>query len=295
MTETDLTKPLQDSIAAVEAKKLPKTLSQMSNEETLEYNERLKFQALLNKPKTLVQKLCEIMGAVGYTQKTGWNDAQKYHYVTEADIAEKIRPELAKRNVIIFPTMVKNERTRLERPMKEYTKFSYATDVLMKWTVVDGDTGEAFECEIPGCSESPGDKGVYVAMTGSEKYLLMKLFLLPTGDDPEDDANEPVSTKEAIKDQKTKAAKDIGEKKAAEIASNTQQSLFYVWHDESQTAEITGAESLKTANKDLLKPLWSAAARAIICNADQLEALKYEFEQRKVMFRPLKAANGATA
>lgn len=150
--------------------------------------------------RTLVQKLCEVMAAVGYTQKTGWNEAQKYHYVTEADIAEKIRPELAKRNVIIFPTMVSTTRTKIERNYFDKfdkcmkTKESWAVDVLMRWTVVDGETGEQFICEIPGCSESPGDKGVYVAITGSEKYLLMKLFLLPTGDDPEDVSNEPVGT-----------------------------------------------------------------------------------------------------
>jgi hypothetical protein len=72
---------------------------------------------------------------------------------------------------------------------------------------------------------------------------------------------------------------------------NGQEALFYVWYDESQTAEITGAESLKTAHKDLLKKLWNPAARALIANADQLESLKYELEQRKVEFRPLKAAN----
>lgn len=244
------------------------------------------------KPKTLVQKLCEVMAAVGYTQKTGWNEAQKYHYVTEADIAEKIRPELASRSVIIFPTLVKHERNRLDRIKYDKPTVSYATDIVMKWTIVDGDTGEAMECEIPGCSESPGDKGVYVAMTGSEKYLLMKLFLLPTGDDPESDDNEPVATKEAVKEGKKAAAQKVAQDKIeAGISSGTLQGLFYVWHDESQSAEITGSESLKTANKDLLKPLWSAAARAIIANADQLEALKYELEQRKVIFRPLKAAS----
>lgn len=243
--------------------------------------------------KTLVQKLCEVMAAVGYTQKTGWNEAQKYHYVTEADIAEKIRPELAKRNIFIFPTLVKVERSKLERvSFKGEVRTSYATDLVMRWTIVDGDSGEERVCEIPGCSESPGDKGVYVAMTGSEKYLLVKGFLLPTGDDPEDDANEPKDTKEALHEGKKAAAKKVAEGKIdAAIAPGSAQSLFYVWHDESQTAEITGAESLKTANKDLLKPLWSAAARAIICNADQLEALKYELEQRKVLFRPLKAAS----
>lgn len=257
----------------------------------------------VSKPKTLVQKLCEVMAAVGYTQKTGWNEAQKYHYVTEADIAEKIRPELAKRGVIIFPTMVSNTRTKLERNYFDKfdkcmkTKESWAVDVLMRWTVVDGDSGEMFVCEIPGCSESPGDKGVYVAITGSEKYLLMKLFLLPTGDDPEDDANEPVGTKEAaqavgkkkVEDLTAKLAESIEEAKKRKPNGEAEPALFFVWYNESQAAEITGAESLKTAHKDLLGPLWSKAARAIMANAEQLDTLKYTFEQRGVPFRQLQA------
>jgi hypothetical protein len=68
-------------------------------------------------------------------------------------------------------------------------------------------------------------------------------------------------------------------------------SLFYCWHNESQTAEITGAESLKKLNKDLLKNLWSANARAIIANAEQLEYLKLRLEERGVPFAQLKAAS----
>jgi hypothetical protein len=183
--------------------------------------------------KTLVQKLCEVMGAVGYTQKTGWNEAQKYHYVTEADIAEKIRPELAKRNVIIFPTLVSTTRTKIERNYFDKfdkcmkTKESWAVDVLMRWTVVDGDNGEQFVCEIPGCSESPGDKGVYVAITGSEKYLLMKLFLLPTGDDPEDDANEPAGSKEA--------AKAVGAAKVAELKAKKAEAVNVLFYTEPES------------------------------------------------------------
>lgn len=30
-----------------------------------------------------------------------------------------------------------------------------------------------------------GDKAIYKAITGAQKYVLMKTFLIPTGDDPE--------------------------------------------------------------------------------------------------------------
>lgn len=158
------------------------------------------------------------MAAVGYIQKTGKNDAQNYKYATEADVAEMMRDELAKRQVFIFPSLVSCSRTRVERPgypakqldgsMKDTVKVSYATDLVMRWTFCDGESGETMECDIPGCSETPGDKGVYVAMTGSEKYLLMKAFLIPTGDDPESNDNEPGGTKE---DAQAVAARKLAE------------------------------------------------------------------------------------
>jgi len=251
------------------------------------------------KAKNLVQKLCEVMAAVGYTQKTGWNEAQRYHYVTEADIAEKIRPELAKRNVIIFPTLVSTTRTSLTRPMKDYVKTSYATDVVMRWTVVDGDSGEQFVCDIPGCSESPGDKGVYVAITGSEKYLLMKLFLLPTGDDPEDTSNEPTGTTEAAQAVGKAKLSKLKEKIAGTAPESQEQPpdkpivLFSVAL-ERDLFEISGDSYIMQANSDILlkhgiKHVDKKVGRATVrTNAEGLDAFKYLFEQRGGMLKALK-------
>src|SRR5699024_6730814 len=35
--------------------------------------------------------------------------------------------------------------------------------------------------------QDAGDKAVYKAITGATKYALMKVFMIPTGDDPEQD------------------------------------------------------------------------------------------------------------
>src|SRR5271155_3070352 len=173
-------------------------------------------------PKTLVQKLCEVMKAVGYLQKKGNNAKQEYKYIREADVVAKMRDEFASRNVFIFPTMLHHERTKLSKIEYDKVKESYVTDLVMRWTFVDGDSGEERVCDIPGCSASPGDKGVYVAMTGSEKYLLMKSFLLPTGDDPEDDANEEQGSKEAAKAVGDAKVADL-KRKAAKSPANGQE------------------------------------------------------------------------
>lgn len=159
-------------------------------------------EAIEEKPKPtldpkrgLVIKLCEIMAAVGYLQKKGNNEKQSYKYIREADVVAKMRDEFASRNIFIFPSLVHHENVKMVKTAYDKTTENYQTNIVMRWTIVDGDTGQERVCEIPGSSASPGDKGVYVAMTGSEKYLLMKGFLLPTGDDPEDDANEEKESK----------------------------------------------------------------------------------------------------
>jgi RecT family len=64
--------------------------------------------------------------------------------------------------------------------------------------------------------------------------------------------------------------------------------LFYIYHAASHTSEITGSQDVLKAHRELLKPLWDANAKAIVANDEQLESLKYQFEQRGVIFRELK-------
>lgn len=214
------------------------------------------------KPKSLVMKLCEVMAKVKYIQKLGRNSAQSYNYATEADVADALRGELAERHIFIFPNVVKNERVKLERVnFKGEIKSSFATDLEMEWTFVDGETGEKFTCRIPGCSESPGDKGVYVAMTGSEKYLLMKSFLIPTGDDPENDANEPQGSKEAaqaVGKEKVAQAAKAGNKTAQaalareESGNGRVDTLFYIFPEKhnGNVAEFFNVGQYLGSNQD---------------------------------------------
>src|ERR1700704_1155906 len=64
--------------------------------------------------RSLVRKLAEVMGAVERVAKMGRNDYHKYDYVTEADLADAVRGELAKRQVFIFPSIKKCARAPLD-------------------------------------------------------------------------------------------------------------------------------------------------------------------------------------
>lgn len=138
------------------------------------------------KPKSLATKLAEVMGAVSHVEKRGVNDYHKYKYATEADVAAAVRKELAQRSVIMVPNLV----DYAEREMTtQKGQVEYVSRVTMEYTLIDGETGERLSFRMPGAGQDRGDKGLFKAITGSEKYALLKLFLLPTGDDPEGDTD----------------------------------------------------------------------------------------------------------
>src|SRR5690606_22326240 len=124
---------------------------------------------------TLVKKLAKIMGEIGSVQKTGRNDFHKYDYVEEHVLVNSVRGKLAEAGIFIFPSV------------EEHTQNGSLATVLMKFTIVDGETGESFETYIAGQGDDKGDKAYYKAYTGAVKYFIMKTFLIPTGDDPEAD------------------------------------------------------------------------------------------------------------
>jgi len=58
---------------------------------------------------------------------------------------------------------------------------------LVTWQITDGETGEFVNFQSVGSGSDSTDKAVYKAMTGALKYALLLGFLIPTGDDPENE------------------------------------------------------------------------------------------------------------
>jgi hypothetical protein len=121
----------------------------------------------------LQQKIARITGMVGGVPKRGYNAFHKYAYVMEADLVGAVRQYLAAAGIIIIPNA---------------HKWEFHGEICMvdvEYIVTDGN--ESFTFSMPGAGSDRGDKGVYKAVTGSQKYALMKLFKIETGDDPEAD------------------------------------------------------------------------------------------------------------
>lgn len=137
--------------------------------------------------RSLFRKLSEVMAAVTHVSKTGHNKFHNYDYATEADIVASVRKAMAERHLVLVHDTEKVEVKDLAR--KNGTE-RLAT-LTVRFTVHDGDSGESMSFHVLGEGTDSGDKATYKALTGAVKYALLKLFLIPTGDDPEKDDDAP--------------------------------------------------------------------------------------------------------
>lgn len=131
------------------------------------------------KPLKLLKKLHNIMVAIESIPKNGYNSAQSYHYATEADVLEAFRKELIKEQVFITSS--------LESVESKPEGYGVLTTVTMSYIIYDLDSDESLPLIFAGQGMDKGDKGIYKAYTGSNKYFLLKTFWLPTYEDPEND------------------------------------------------------------------------------------------------------------
>lgn len=136
-------------------------------------------------PKKLYKKLVEVLAEVGSVKKSGMNTHQSYAYMTEKDLVDSLRQELAKRGIFIFTSVENVERD----------KETHVTTVITQHTFWDEETEEHFTVQGAGQGYDKQDKGIYKAQTGAMKYFLMKNFLISSDDDPENEgAKKPVSS-----------------------------------------------------------------------------------------------------
>jgi hypothetical protein len=161
----------------------------------------------MSETKSLVRKLTEVMQKVKHIPKNGYNKFHKYHFATESDVAEKVREELAERCVMMIPDVTKME-TREHKNRSGATE--YIVTVWMKFTFMDGESGEEIVFNSVGEGQDAGDKGSYKAITGAQKYALLKAFMIPTGDDPEADTDADKRNKGDDKTPSNKPDKPSG-------------------------------------------------------------------------------------
>jgi hypothetical protein len=159
-------------------------------------SEQIRFEGENKDIAKLVTKLVDVLKNCKAVKKSGMNTAQKYQYATEADILEVVRDQLVKNKIFVFSSSNTKEVITME---KLYKGEKQGENVL---AVVNGE--HAFTCGETGARVVVGstgtgwdmtDKGVFKAITGLNKYMFSKNFMIESEDDPERDNANPSYTK----------------------------------------------------------------------------------------------------
>lgn len=162
--------------------------------------------------------MASIAKDIGWIEKGGTNDAQKYKFVQESDVVAKLKPALAEAGVIVVPThrLISVVPFTTARGSQQFL-----TTIESTFSFTDG--AEFINVQTIGQGADTGDKGVYKAMTGAKKYALLQAFLLATGDDPEiardDERSETTkrSTKPAVSNDAKQADSGNGKPDSIDI------------------------------------------------------------------------------
>jgi hypothetical protein len=132
------------------------------------------------------QKLIEIRKSVRYLAKD--NKGYQYSYVSSAQALASVREAMNATGVLIIPDVLSSGIT--ERETKSGGR-QYMTELHMRYTLVNAeDPKDTISIIWYGQGVDDAEKGVGKALTYAEKYLILKLFNIPTDkDDPDRHAN----------------------------------------------------------------------------------------------------------
>jgi len=128
-------------------------------------------------PLAVLKKLHLIQADIDKMDKDGWNDFSKYKYLSETQITLKIK-QLFDKHKVLFTY---NEE--IVDKYRDGTMLEVAVRVF--YTFWDTESGSHYRGFVDGVARDKGDKAVWKAITGAVKYIYMKTFNIPTGDDAE--------------------------------------------------------------------------------------------------------------
>ena len=218
---------------------------------TEQVQETVQEQPKLN----LYQKIHAVMQDVEYLQK---DDAIKfgntsYKAISEEKVTSTVRASLLKYGLVIMPV----EQT--------HSREGTLSTVDTKYKIVDIDSGNYEIIVSSGTGADTQDKGVGKAMTYSYKYLLLRTFAIPTGEDPDKVSSAELDTKEGKTEKKPNSSGNGGGKLASDKQLNLVNSLLKKKVNEKWSFEALYAALKSQLETDLEMENWtiSHASKAI--------------------------------
>lgn len=125
--------------------------------------------------RNLHQKISAVMNDIKYLAKDDQIKFAKTNYraISEEKVTRTVRESLINRGLIILPVE------------QEHSREGTLSTVDTTYKIIDIETGDYELIVSSGSGVDTQDKGVGKAMTYSYKYLLLRSFAIPTGEDPD--------------------------------------------------------------------------------------------------------------
>lgn len=139
--------------------------------------------------EAITKKMIRISKAIPSLDKSGVNASgeRRYSFVREQDVLKAVKPIIIKAGVLMAVDILES------KIVEDNGSGGWLTTIKGKVRFIDKDTGEVLEYLGMGSGWDMQEKGLYKAITGLIKYVLIKAFMIETGenDDPEHDGTAP--------------------------------------------------------------------------------------------------------
>jgi len=137
--------------------------------------------------KGIYRKIMRVMEKVEYLAKDdtiSYGDKVKYKGLSEEKVTRVIRKELVEQGIIVYPIH------------QEHKREGNLSTVDVTYRFVDVEDGSYIDAVSSGTGADTQDKGVGKAMTYAYKYLWLRTFAIPTGEDPDKISSAELDDKE---------------------------------------------------------------------------------------------------
>ncbi|MCY9513275.1 ERF family protein [Paenibacillus apiarius] len=173
----------------------------------------------------LYQKMSAVMQKVDYLQKDDRVEfgTTKYNAISEEKVTSAVREALIEQKLVIFPFE------------QEHRRDGNLTSVDVKYKIVDTETGEYEVIVSSGTGSDTQDKGVGKAMTYAYKYLLLRTFAIPTGEDPDKTSSAELDAQQKQKRQSSKERQGTQQASQPQLngVKKTIEAKYKLLHDNS--------------------------------------------------------------
>ena len=143
----------------------------------------------------IYQKISEVMKNIEYLAKDDQVafGTTKYKAISEEKVTTAVREQLVKQGIVIIP--IKQESTNKEL-IRTDKSVNMLTEVHTKYRIQNiDDINDFIEVESNGSGVDTQDKAVGKAMTYAYKYMLLRTFAIPTGEDPDKISSAEIDSK----------------------------------------------------------------------------------------------------